>query len=807
MLSILSYTSKSALHDALTQYGGVGNYWKIITPFPAKADALRAAWQSRSHTEVLTISRFTQDLFESRWGKGTTEAPWRKSRLLLLLNAFKNLHPIYKDVDFGTFKTAYQVYSDLRSYTDNPELPDELLASFDVSVQELVRLFHLGTQRAGVRDEHAAVFDLIAELRAPEGLSVEGNPVLIFEGFTFITPAQLSFFEALAIRHEVIVPLPNLVVEQSHALDWPQALKLSAHKVLNTEENHEENLKLVAQVYPSGALGAVLRSWRIPILGSVQIVLGTKTPSPGSLQEIPFADTFTKREVDVTSEARDLLWQRWEKRLSQTKKSLQGSELLSWCQEEKRSCLAEKNMQAMRLYKVVSMVEEAIAEVEGCLNSQMLDGFLLRLLKEVVSLNTPRNNLIPLLKEKSTVRLLSLRDVDSLTKEFPIALCLDSSFGPIKSDHRPYSPEMEKELAKLGPVKRPELDFLFLKAELTELLGQSITLFIEDGLLKHDLAWKKVFEPYELEVHQWQATTLVQDRPDYSFFAVKPLSVAPPRAVSATRLQDFLDCPRQYHAKRIEKIIPHVSTQLQVDAMAIGEMEHKLVRIAWERGQEWWKNFANLENEVEALLLTSEIKHTLNAVQKAAVISEVALYASNGLRQLTQVTQALPGTRFQFEVPLKAQGRTGSIDCLGTGGGATVLIDFKRAQGTNPSVNQWGEFNKIQLWFYLNALRLDGVLESEIVAGYFFFKDSEDSWLATSNEEIAGRLSETMGKSAKSYPDFFENFTRYQEFENHSLKRLADETVFLPQPLSSKVCDYCDLHALCPKSSAEREEA
>lgn len=807
MLSILSYSTKSALHDALTNSGGVDNAWKIIAPFPAKADALRAVWQSRSHTEVLTISRFTQDLFESKWGKGTTEAPWRKSRLLLLLNAFKNIHPVYKDVDFGTFKTAYQVYSDLRSYTDSPELPDELLASFDVSVQDLVRLFHLGTQRAGVRDEHAAVFDLIAELRGSEGLIVDGNPVLIFEGFTFITPAQLSFLEALAIRHEVIVPLPKSVMEQSHPLDWPQALKLSAHKVVETVESYKVASQLAAQFYPAGALGPVLRSWRLPILNSVQIVLGTKTPSPGSLQEIPFADTFTKRDVDVTSEARDLLWQSWEKKLSQTKRTLKGEVLLDWCQEEKQNCLAEKNMSAMRLYKVVTMVEEAIGEVENCLAQQDLNGFLLRLLKEVVSLNTPRNSLIPLLKEKSTVQVLSLRDVDSLSHSKPVALCLDSSFGPIKSDHRPYSPEMEKELAKLGPVKRPELDFLFLKAELTELLNQPLTLFIEDGLLKHDLAWKQVFEKYQLDIHHWQSTTLIQNKPDYSFFAVKTDLAVPAKTISATRLQDFLDCPRQYYAKRVEKIIPQVSTQLQVDAMAIGDMEHKLVKIAWERGHTWWSDFGNLEREVEVLLEASQIKHNLNAVQKAAVIAEVSLYASNGLRQLLQVSTALPGTRFQFEVSLNAKGRTGSIDCLGVGGGATVLIDFKRSQGTNPGINQWGEFSKIQLWFYLNALRLEEALGSEVVVGYFFFKDPEDSWLASNSEDLWNRLANTMGNSAKKYPELFENFNLYQDFEQNALHRLSNEQEFLPNPLTSKVCDYCDLHAICPKSSAEREEA
>lgn len=807
MLTILSYSTKAGLHHSLTQLSESERAWKIVAPFPAKADALRTAWKKRTNTEVLTISKFTQDLFETKFGQGTNEAPWRKSRLLLLLNAFKNLHPLYRDVDFGTFKTAYQVYSDLRSYTDAPELPEELLGAFDVSVQELVKLFHFGTQRAQVRDEHAAVFDLIAELRLPEGLAVNGNPLLIFEGFTFITPAQLSFFEALAIRHDVVVPLPALVLERSHSWDWPQALKLAAHTVVSSEEDIVHAKGLVANFYPPGSLGTVLRHWRQPVLGSVQIILGIKTPSDGSLQEIPFADAFIKREVDVTREARDELWSRWEKQLAKLTKPLPASEILNWCQQEKKNCVAAKDMDAMRLFKAATMVEEAIQKVDGCLDNQILNIFLLRLLKEVVALDAPRNSLIPLLKEQATVRILGLRDVDSLSDVYPTALCLDSSLGSLKGDHRPYSPELEKELAKLGPVKRPELDFLFMQAELQELLDRPLTLFIEEGLLKHDLAWKQIFTGHTLEIHQWQASTLANPHPNYEFFAVPSGDAPVPSKMSASRLQDYLDCPRLYHAKRIEKIIPQIHTQLDVDAMVIGDLEHKLLAIAWAKGESWWSSLANLEGEALNLLKRSEITYDLRPVQLSALLGEVALYASNGLRQLAQVAQALPGTSFKFEVPLTAAGRTGFIDCLGSGGGATVLIDFKRAQGMNPGPAQWSEFHKIQLWFYLNALQLQGDLQEKVVAGYFFFKDPEASWLVCSHEEIYTSLEMVMGKSASVYPDWTTGLTLYQQFEQATMHRLQEERQFLPRPLSAKVCQYCDLQVLCPKSANEKEEA
>lgn len=806
MLQILAYSSKVELHQSLLQRDAGDRSWKIVAPFPAKADALRTVWQTRPQTEVVTISRFTQDLFESHWGKETEKAPWRKSRLLLLLNAFKNLHGLYREIDFGTFKTAYQVYSDLRSYTNAPELPDELLTAFDTSVQELVKLFHYGTQKAEVRDEHAAVFDLIAELRGPQGLTVTGNPLLVFEGFTFLTPAQVSFLEALAIRHDVIVPLPQTVLDQSHPWDWPQAVKLSA-KLESVGATVSSGKPLTIQSYSPGTLGAVLRAWRESVTGSVQIVLGTKTPTDGSLQEIPFADAFFKREVDVTSEARDVLWMRWEERFAQQRETIPGTMLLQWCAEEKVLCVAEKSMAAMRRYKVVQMVEEALTSVENCLAHQELNSFLLRLVKEIVALDAPRNHLIPLLRNTSTVKVLGLRDVDSINPGQAVALCLDSSLGPIKSDHRPYSPELERELAKLGPVKRPELDFLFLRAELEELLDAPITVFMEQDLLKHDLAWKQIFSERPLIWQQWQTMVAKPARPDYGFFHVSEKAVPAPELLSATRVQDYLDCPRHYHAKRIEKIIPQVSAQLEVDAMEIGKMEHTLVELAWRRGEAWWSQQAQLEAEAAKLLENNPVKRSLSAVQTAAVIAEVSLYASNGLRMLRQVQQALPQIKFEFEVELKTTGKTGFIDCLGDDGETTLLIDFKRAKSSNPGINQWADFEKIQLWFYLNALTESGKLRDKVVAGYFFFKDMEKSWLASSDPEVHARLEQTMGKRAEFYPQWTENFTTYQSREAEIIERLRQEREFLPVPLTAKVCNFCELQALCPKSSSEREDA
>ncbi len=796
MLTLVTYSTKEGLRRYLGRREGA---LRIVAPFPGKADALRAAWGGRAGVQVLTVSRFTQDLFESGGG-GQDGAPWRKSRLLLLLNAFKNMVPHLRGSDFGTFKTAYQVFSDLRSYTAAPDIPDELLAPFPPQVRELVELFHAGTQRAGVRDEHAALFDLAEALRAPGAHALPEGTTVVFEGFTFLTPAQLSFFEALAIRHQVLVPVPGPVLRAAHPWDWPKVLELSAHLVEDAGDKPAESRPIPCLTYPAGSLASALRRWRS---GPGQVVLGCKRPTPAFLQEIPFADAFVKAEVDVLAEAVEGLFSRWGQRLL-LEPGMEGERLREWIQEEKRRLLSLKEMGALRSYKVLTLIEEALTEVPVALQGQSLDSFLLQLLREVVELDSPRNHAIPLLREPPPVRVGGLNELDSVGVG-PVALCLSSAYGPIKGDNRPYSPDLEAQLAKLGPVKRPELDFLFVKSALSELLAHpGLTVLMEEGLLDHDLAWKQVFEGRELETSP-AGLPSTRAVPDYGFFGAE--GPAPSFGdVSASRLQDYFDCPRRYHARRVSKLVPEVRAAAVLDPMERGTLEHALLGGAWQAGRERWRVEGFLEGEAERLLRELTPDKRLTPVQKAAVLGEAVVCARNGLESLAAVERALPGTRFNFESPLTAPGRRGSIDCLGTGGEALVLVDFKRAKGANPSHGAWGDMEKIQLWFYLRALKLAGQLPPKFVVGYFFLKDPSDSWLAANDGELKARLEAEWGKGARDFADWEACLERYAAVEDGLLARLACESVFPPRPRGPQVCLGCELKPLCPGATAEVSE-
>lgn len=805
MLTLLTYATKRGLQEYLQQNLAVDQKVIFVTPFPARADALRSSWSHRPLTDVVTLSRFTQDMFTLAGlaGKGAL----RKSRLLLHLNAFRHLHPDGQKLDYGRFKSAYQVFSDLRAYTDTPELPDEIIANFDDLVAGMAQLFHQACRTTGILDEHAALFELTALLRTVGEIQWDDRSTVIFDGFTFLTPAQLSFFESLSLRQRIIVPVPRIVERHSHVFDWPQALKMLSKQFTDTGEPELEKRRLTATSYVGGSLGDALRQWKQKTQGRAAIILGTKNLTDGHLQEFPFAEVFVKRSVDILSEARDVVFLRWEKRLTRVLETLPAVELVGWIEQDRAQIVAAKDFSLSRELAVLQLAQQVLQEKPELFERQPLDFFLLQLLKEVVAMDSPRNSMVPIMHHEPVVDLLTLKDLQLLPSSGPAVLCIDSSLGGIKSDYRPFSVEMEQQLAKLGPVRRPELEFLFVKAELFELLNrQDLSLLIEEGLLKHDLGWKKIFEETELTTSM--APRAVAATVDSKDLFAAPLGRVPlPDLISASRLQDFLDCPRKYYAERIQKIVPRFQPTLELDPMAIGDVEHKLLALAWSNGENFWSDFDRMRRTAQDLIEARSGSARLSPPLKAAAISEAVLYATNGLVRLRQLTMAFPGLELNFERPLMGPKRSGSIDCLGILGETVFLIDFKRSKGQNPSFTEWSDqYPKIQLWFYLNDLRAEGILRasSKVAIGYLFFKDIEKSWLACSSD-VAAVIEQHVPGWAKSWESPWEDVATYETFETTQIQRLVEEERFAPDVRDTAVCDFCSLRPLCPKGTEVEE--
>jgi hypothetical protein len=790
MLQIVKYSNFHGLHGKLQEVTE-SRRTVIVTPHPAKADALRNIWGHVPQADIVTFAKFSSQLFE-KMGL-PFRGPERKSRLLLRLNVFKNLLPDVKDLSFQEFKASYQLFSDLRAYLTLDEFPDEILDNFDEKTALAAQLFHRACRQQNILDEHAAIQILAEQLRQPESMTLDSTHI-IFEGFTFLTPVQISLVESLSIRHQVFIPIPKMVLEEAHAFDWVKIVEDASHQIINCEMEIATEKSIHLNVYSSGNYSLVLKQLKEQSK-IYQWVIPVKKLEKHHEQEIPFDDFATKSPVDILQEERERIFVQLEQRLKRISGTVAASEIVNWLQELKESILKEKKLEAMKSLAVIQIIENAIRDVEFVLENQNLDSFFLSLLNEVASLDSPRNHLISLASEELGSRVLSLRDIYLLDWQIKGCVVIDSHLGSIQSDNRAFSPEIERQLARLGPVRRPELEFLFVKASLQDVLNHpDLEIYIEQGVLEHDVGWKKIFKDKDLITKSYHITHT--HTPKEIKFS-KPLSFEKLQSFSASRLQDYRECPRYYYASRVEKIIPMVKQSSQVDVMELGTIEHELIAFAWERGEPWWQQGMNLQNQ--ASLMIQEKFPALTKIDLMAATHEAALLAQSGLAQLMKIKVRLPEMKFEFAKSFKgSDGRQGEIDCLATTKELSLILDFKRSQGGNPDFKNWEkDYPKLQLWFYLNSLEAS---DTSLGAGYIFLKDPDESWMVVESK-WREKLENVFDENVFYWSDIKNQLELYENYELNLIEKIRSDQSFEPQPFTKDSCQYCELKSICPKSA------
>ena len=802
MLKVIGYQHSAKLFTLLKAELGA-DAALVVTANPLKADSLRLKWAAHEGLDVVTFSKFSSMLVE-KLESAEGKVAWRKSKLLLQLNAFKNLLPQGSELSYSECKAAYQLFSDLRAYVPTQEFPDEILEHFDANVALLAQLFHQAARSLDILDEHTGTQYLAEELRKPEALTLPSK-VIIFEGFSFLTPVQISLVEALSIRHKVLIPIPQSVLDQAHPFDWVSIVRDSCHEYQQAQEAIEgpENLHLT--LYPSGALLSVLKNKFQEEPAETQLILSAKRFDPVIEQGIPLEFFQKKMPADILAEEREKIFSDLEDECLLRLKLKQALELIPVLDSKIRDLKKAPTLAAAKSMAVLELTKRACLSIPKVLDQQSMDEFFFHLLREVVALDSPRNSLISMSPRSNfSVDLLTLKDTHLVDESKQAVLCIDSQFGSLMSDARAFSPKLEKQLAKLGPVRRPELEFLFLQASLTELWPHpKLQILLEDGLLEHDVGWRKIFSSFSLTLEH-QLIPPVLSRADFSFFKSEKLP-HDTTMISASRLQDYLDCPKKYHAARISKITPLVTQASEVDVMNLGNIEHELIKIGWEKGVGWWSETSNLEQAAKHLLVEKFGFTHLNPISLAGAAHEASLYSLNGLMKLKLLTDRIHGSQVEFAVKLdRSKGRQGEIDCLVTGPGVVLILDFKRSKGQNPSLSQFkAGITKIQLWFYLNSITIDE--RKDYGVGYLFLKDIEESWILTSSE-ISALLEDDFPKRVSAWDDFTVQLESYRQFEDTALAAWREEVEFSPRPSSKSICTFCDLSPLCTKSALEEED-
>lgn len=794
MINVHLFHHSDSLIPSLTHQFEGSEQITVITPNPVYADMARTKFgQVHNNIETITVAKFLKDELTQLVSEDELSNFQGKSDLNLLLGS---LWKIKKSAQaYELFKRSFQVLTDFRSFTLNEDILQTILENYDEELAGGVLWFHKVMEQMDVIDEHRSYFLLAERLRQGDLPPLyKSNRTLMFWGFDFLTGSQIDLLNALSIRNKIHIPFAAMAYEKAKDLDWIKWLTKFEAEVNEIDKEQESSQSLETYVFPKNYLGKALKSLDKE---KFELILGCKNLSDDFVSEIPFSDYSYKISIDLFEEKLEQLRGIIQDEFKLAN-SLTANELKEICQSFAKAAVEEQDFRALKTVSVVLDILNKWTNLSE--KNETIFEFDIKIIFDSASLDLPRNSIFASTQE-SELSLKTLKTIEQCN-DLPAVLCITGDYGPVKGSVVQYQENVEQYLASIGPVRRGELEFLILKSKIKEALSEkNRTLLIEDGLLEHDLGWSNIL--YEFNLETKSLSFQMNENKKYYFPGVE--NEYQLDSISASKLQTYIDCPRKFFLSYVLKQKPRVELTHELNFMQLGLIEHAVI-------EKYLKVHSMFDEEVLNSLIYDvlsefEKRGDLQAEKKEEYGLEVKSLCTNIIQELLHLNNFL-GLNLIFEKDITSEEKIavkGSIDCFGYNNQTTMILDFKRGGGSIPSQVGLKNFDKIQLWFYLNRLEQMGLYSSEkkLVWGYINLSKLEESLIYSNDETLIAQLKDLDLKIiSKLYyfndemKDLFEEYKKYQV---NTVDMIQKDKDFICRPKEVKVCQYCELANICPR--------
>lgn len=767
----------------------------FVAPSPAKADGLRARLPAQSSQDVITIAKFTSNLVEKLW---ETEAPVvkRKSELLLIFGILKNKY--FPELGFEQFTQAYNLFSDLRSFTLNQEALTSVLDEQPEEIKKAVQLFWQLLEVTGYQDEHGA-YQLITEsLRSREEIE-ELKKTYIFWGFQHLNGQQVDLLKALAIRYQVIVPFPLELKDKLKRSDWLSWLR--DNHVLE-KELHSDSPKPKGSLINVNSREIVLNLKHF-LKENDQVILGVSKISPLHLDVIPSCRVNYKIPHQLVQAELKELFSELSETLGRNQTTMTTKEILSelWATTIRNRPGSFKRLKAIQLY------QEALAVIEELTDDVVeVDSFFLKLMNEVVMLNQPRTSFVTMSEESLSIELKDMSSLDEIKRDRRVLLCIDERFEEIQGLGQNYTEAIQKSLSSLGPLKRNELELLFKQWEFRDLFSHAeVLVLMSESTLKHSLIWKKLFTDIELTLNTDQPAHLERHLKDH-FKDIEKKSFD--GSFSASKFQTFMDCPRKFYFSYVDKVFPSIALEKDFDPLLSGTIIHEIIEKFHKRNLEL-NDLPQLTSEIMQYYIKEK---SLGLPQETYLKREIIFNqrARNGiifLKELAEVAREEIEWKMEEEFHLTDDYvLRGKIDCIGLGKNNLFLLDFKSTKYSASSTSEIEQLESLQLWTYAKAAshKIEDFKHRHVTLGFVVLDDPSDSNLLTNDDSLFESLKTSKICKQKMFKEDFEEIFQKAEDKMTALTlAIKSEKVFPAQPRKSNACHFCELTKVCVKNEVE----
>jgi RecB family exonuclease len=439
----------------------------------------------------------------------------------------------------------------------------------------------------------------------------------------------------------------------------------------------------------------------------------------------------------------------------------------------RKKLIKEKDFLGLKIIELIT--EVCVLYRELC---EKCDNFFVSLMKQVVTLNTPRNFYIPITTTDS--KFLTFDELKFNKSNFKTILILSKKNSPFSVSEGGNNELVIQFLNSIGPTKRKGLEVLYLKYELKDFLNtKEHVLLVEDEIVESDSGFRDLKSKFDINEIGLKKSPVNKVAVDVlqELIVVNELEKSK-GLFSASRLQAYLDCPRKFYFTYIKKIDESPPVRMVVDAREMGKLEHDII-------ENYFQENSKIEEEkileLSKLKLNEYIKCSNTKIDQAIyfeVLFELVEFSKNGLSYLYELRNKYQSAKFKFEVklPENALGITGYIDCLVEKSDGNIILDFKRSSSSVGSITELDEFQKLQLWIYY--LVMNNVSNIDYVA-YVNISEPERSLIYKDSLELK--------------KDMFESFL------NELIFKYQKENKYLPIPLKESVCTYCPINQVCSK--------
>lgn len=767
----------------------------VICPSPKEADQLRKLLINAKNTDVITISKFISNLLAQ-----IEAAPsyTRKSDLMLKLSVFWK--QVFPEKTFEQFSQSFTLLTEMRGTSTQLETLQEVIDQYHPDVASGITMLWRSMEASEFFDEHAIyqyLTDIFRQTASPLTDSEQVKTYCIY-GFSHLSGLQVDLLKAMALREKVIVPYREELFNLRHSSDWISWLTTEEMETKVNPPLPQMNFDLY-----SFAKNRMSETLKVLIEGQddVQILLGASDPELADYLEIPSQKFFFKAKLDLVSDS----FSKVEEKIrlafaASTNQTVLSEDIEALLQTQFDEAV---KTQDFRLLKATTLVQETVSlwHSLASVNNQMTT-FDWEVIRQSSRLNSPRLYFSPDQSSAQQVGIIkAFKEMQDLDKTKTTYICLSSNHAAPKLGESEYSHEVARLLMNLGPRRRKEIDFLKLRAEFREIIQDANPIFvIEKDLLEHDLGWAEMlsglhFNSQKVELKSIASRKDLLNKSDYS-------PQPPFETISPSRLQTYVECPRQYYYQYIEKVSETPQLESDLEARFLGEIEHDVIAKYLETNKDW--NEKKHQDICDLLIDKTLIKNKiiLNETTRAKHRNEIIHYSRRGIYFVQTLMQQLPDAKLEFERPYMDGEFKGRVDLIIKSGIGHGVLDFKRSAASVPNNKQHINFEKIQMWNYLShACKQEN--KELLFWGYVCLKEIEQSLLYSTWPELS-LISHDSFESDVSFiqvdvTSLQQQLADYNEFESTTLVNLKKEQHWRALPQSSGSCTFCAVNTLCSR--------